>query len=47
MSNGDGVEAGDAASPEVGRHDVFAEIELRAAGADGASGIDQQGSPWA
>ncbi len=44
MGDGDGVEARDAARPEIGRNDVFAEVELRAAGADGASGIDQQGA---
>ena len=44
MSDGDCVEAGDAARPKVGRDDVFAEVELRAAGADGSSRIDQQGT---
>jgi hypothetical protein len=40
----DRVEARDAARPQIGRDNVFAEVELRAAGAEGASGIDQQGA---
>ena len=45
MSDGNRVEMRDAASPEVGRDDVFAEIELRTAGADRASRIDKQSFP--
>ena len=45
VRDGDGVEARDAARPEIGRDDVFAEVELRAAGTDGASGIDEQSVP--
>jgi len=46
VSDGNGVEAGDAAGPEIRGDDVFAEIELRAAGTDGASSIDKQVRPW-
>jgi hypothetical protein len=44
VSDGDDVEARDAARPKIGRDDVLAEVELRPAAADEASSIDQQGA---
>jgi hypothetical protein len=41
---GEGVEARDAARPQIRGDDVFAKVELRAARTDEASGIDQQGA---
>jgi len=43
MRDGDGVEAGNAASPEIGCDDVFSEVELGGGAPDGASGVDEQG----
>ena len=44
VGDGDRVEARETARPEIGRDNVFAEVELRASGTDRASGIDQQGA---
>jgi hypothetical protein len=42
MGNGHRVEARDAARPEIGSDDVFAEVELRTSVPDGAAGVDEQ-----
>jgi len=42
MRDCDHIKARDTARPEIGSDDIFAEVELGAAGPDGASGIDQQ-----
>ena len=42
VGDGDSVETRDAACPQIGGDDVFAEVELRTAGTDGSAGIDEQ-----
>jgi hypothetical protein len=45
MSNRHRVEVSEASFPQVGRDHVFSEVELRASGANGTSGIDQKRLP--
>jgi hypothetical protein len=40
VGDGDGVEAGDAAGPQIRGYYVFAEVELGAGSPSGAAGVD-------
>src|SRR5580698_9211635 len=44
MGNRNGIEARDAARPQVGCDYIFTEVELRASAPDGPAGVDEQGA---